>query len=508
MTNNIFLLLALVGLIFLILMLLVGVIIWRRRSKAAPGKPAKAKKEAAVERQLEKFAGSGSEAEAAAEAPADQAPKPAPAPAKPGAAPLPISALNHPEQSYDKIRILIVDDNPGTRENVGRLLYFEKDMEVIGQAVNGRQGIDMAVSLKPHIVLMDINMPDMDGITATGEMSLKTPYSQVVIMSVQAEQHYMKQAMAAGARDFQPKPFTADELISCVRRVYQASLPLYRQFDAVNRANAQVAAAKPAGPDKPQSTNGGPVIAVYSPKGGIGVSTIAVNLAVALQRMHGDVAVIDGDFQFGDVSVHLNTRANRTINDAIHNNELDPELLAEVMMAHTSGVKLLLAPTQPELADAITPPMVAQTLKTLKKQFKAIVVDTTSHLTDRTLSILDNADCILIVASPELPAIKSTKLFLELAPQLELPKERLHVVMNRSTLPGGIPAAKIEKALNLTETFQIPDDPRMHTAINKGIAVVLQDSGAPSAKAIHYLARTLWEKIGAAEAAGPVRETV
>ena len=236
------------------------------------------------------------------------------------------------------------------------------------------------------------------------------------------------------------------------------------------------------------------MIAVYSAKGGIGVSTIAVNLAVALQQMHGDIALVDGDFQFGDVSVDWKIILLR--------------LLAEVMVAHTSGVKLLLAPPQPELADAITPPMVAQTLKTLKKQFKAVIVDTTSQLTDRTLSILDNADCILLVISPELPAIKSAKLFLELAPQLELSKERLHVVMNRSTLPGGIPTAKIEKALNLTETYQIPDDPRLHTAINKGIAVVLQDASAPSAKAIHYLARTLWEKIGPSEAAAPVREAV
>jgi CheY-like chemotaxis protein len=129
-----------------------------------------------------------------------------------------------PEPTTDKIRILIVDDNPGTRDNVTRLLYFEDDMEVIGQAVNGREGIEMTVELKPHIVLMDINMPDMDGITATKEMGVDAPYSQVIIMSVQSDQHYMKQAMAAGARDFQPKPFTSDELVNCVRRGRQPNL--------------------------------------------------------------------------------------------------------------------------------------------------------------------------------------------------------------------------------------------------------------------------------------------
>ena len=494
---------ALVVVLFLIVVAFVGLIIWRRRSAQQANQPAKASQKSPVDRQLEKLTTQPSEVKPV------KSPTPPPAAnpvAKADPAPLPISALHQPEEAYDKIRILVVDDNPGTRENVSRLLYFEKDMEVIGQAVNGRQGIDMAISLKPHVVLMDINMPDMDGITATREMSFKTPYSQVVIMSVQAEQHYMKQAMSAGAREFQPKPFTADELISCVRRVYQASQSIYRQFDAINLAIAQVKAAKPAETEQNRTPVEGSVIAVYSAKGGIGVSSIAVNLAVALQRNQGEIALIDADFQFGDVSVHLNTRADRTINDAIHNNELDLELLPEVMMAHTSGVKLLLAPPQPEMADAITPLMVTNALKTLKKQFKVVIVDTTSQLTDRTLSVLDSADYILVVVSPELPAIKSTKLFLELVPRLELPRERLQVVMNRSTLPGGISTAKIEKALNLSETYQIPDDPRMHAAINKGVAVALQDPNAPSAKAIYYLAHMLWRKISVPESEASMPE--
>ena len=94
----------------------------------------------------------------------------------------------------------------------------------------------MAIELKPHIVLMDINMPDMDGITATQKMSLQSPFSQVVIMSVQNDQHYMKRAMAAGARDFQAKPFTSEELVGCVRRVYNLGLRTYQQFEAAEHA--------------------------------------------------------------------------------------------------------------------------------------------------------------------------------------------------------------------------------------------------------------------------------
>jgi pilus assembly protein CpaE len=88
-------------------------------------------------------------------------------------------------------------------------------------------------------------------------MSLVAPFSQVIIMSVQAEQHYMKQAMAAGARDFQPKPFTAEELVSCIRRVYRIGMPVYRQLEAAEHSQAQQSSQprqrQPSGKDRRSS---------------------------------------------------------------------------------------------------------------------------------------------------------------------------------------------------------------------------------------------------------------
>lgn len=456
----------------------------RRRSASAKAAKKKPVKNQAEKRSAAENGGvSAQPAPAAASSPA----KPAPSPTQ--------SSVNSRNDAggEEKIRILIVDDNTDTRENVGRLLYFEKDMEVIGQAINGRQGIDMSIQLKPHIVLMDINMPDIDGITATREMAVVAPFSQVIIMSVQAEQHYMRQAMAAGARDFQPKPFTADELVNCIRRVYQIGIPVYRQLEAVEQSKGQVTAQTH---DEITQSEGAPVIVVYSPKGGIGTSTIAANLAVALQQEQGDVVLMDADLQFGDILVHLNTKATRTISDLIQNGELDAELVPEIALAHNSGLKLLLAPPTPELADSITPPMVVEIIKVLKKHFKIVVIDTTSQLTDKTLVVLDNADYILVVNTPELPAIKNTKLFLELADQLEIPSNRLGVVINRSNLPGGVSPDKIEKALKLSQAYRIPYDPKMHLAINKGVAINQQEPTAPSAQAVTFIAQDLWQKLG------------
>src|ERR1043166_8306126 len=118
----------------------------------------------------------------------------------------------------EKIRVMIVDDVSETRENVRKLLQFESDVEVVGVARTGKEAIQVSQDLQPDVVLMDINMPDMDGISATEAIRAKQPAVQVVILSVQGDQNYMRRAMLAGARDFLTKPPMGDELISAIRR--------------------------------------------------------------------------------------------------------------------------------------------------------------------------------------------------------------------------------------------------------------------------------------------------
>ena len=121
----------------------------------------------------------------------------------------------------DKIRVLIVDDAPETRENVRRLLQFEVDIVVIGQAGTGEQAIKMAQELQPDIILMDINMPGIDGLAATDQISDLVPRAQTIIMSVQAGSDYLRRAMTAGARDYLLKPFGGNALIKSVQRAYK-----------------------------------------------------------------------------------------------------------------------------------------------------------------------------------------------------------------------------------------------------------------------------------------------
>ena len=150
------------------------------------------------------------------------------------------------------IRVVVVDDIASTRENLKKLLSFEEDIEVVGTASDGRAGIDVTRQLSPHVVLMDVNMPGMDGIAATETLAVEAPSSPVVIMSVQGERDYLRRAMQSGAREFLIKPFTGDELVANIRRVYDMEEKKGAYLPRVPPAQTEVGDQPPGGvPDLP-----------------------------------------------------------------------------------------------------------------------------------------------------------------------------------------------------------------------------------------------------------------
>ena len=127
----------------------------------------------------------------------------------------------------DKIEVMVVDDLRETRQSVSKMLQFDLNIEVVAEAENGKEAVEKAKKLMPDVVLMDVNMPDMDGITATKLISQSVPKCQIIIMSVQSDTPYMRKAMLAGARDFLMKPFSLDELHKAVHEVYDRRPTIY-----------------------------------------------------------------------------------------------------------------------------------------------------------------------------------------------------------------------------------------------------------------------------------------
>lgn len=353
----------------------------------------------------------------------------------------------------DKIRVLIVDDLPETRENVRKLLQFESDVEVVSQAEDGEQAVALAKELKPDIVLMDINMPGLDGIAASRAISQGVPSAQIIIMSVQTEADYLRRAMLAGARDFLMKPFSGDELVTAVRRVYQMRPPVSTTTEEA--ASQGTLNGQPI----PRPRREGKIISVYSPKGGSGCTTIAINLAVALAQRGQRVILIDASLQFGDVAVMLNMKTTRSIIDLVERtDDLDHDLLSSVALPHKTGLKVLMAPPRPEMADLVTDEHMRLIMKNLRSMFDFIVVDTSSSLNDVALAVLDAADRILLVTQQDLPSLKNVSRFFDLADTLSYEREKVFLVVNRHSKQLGISVNDIANTLKRPVMSILPTD--------------------------------------------------
>jgi pilus assembly protein CpaE len=382
----------------------------------------------------------------------------------------------------EKIRVLIVDDVAETRENIRRLLQFEKDLEVVGTENSGRSGIEAARQLKPDVVLMDINMPDMDGITATERIRSMNPVTQIIMLSVQGDSNYMRRAMLAGARDFLTKPPAVDELIAALRLAGKIA----REERAKSIAASQMVTGRLSLSTLLPSTLG-KIITIYSPKGGTGATTLAVNLAITLRSEEAPVLIVDGNLQFGDVAVFMNEQVRNSILElAPRVDELDPDVVDEVIISHkASGVQILAAPPRPEYADKVTPEQFKKLLEYLRTLYHYIVVDTSSGLSDIVLAAMDASDLIVLITTQEIPAIKSARQFLDVAEVLNIDVNRILFVMNRFDRRIGILPEKISASFKHRIMAVLPFDERVVIpSVNRGIPFMLGDRSRPISKGI------------------------
>jgi pilus assembly protein CpaE len=373
----------------------------------------------------------------------------------------------------DQIRVLIVDDIPETRDHLAKLLGFEGDVEVVGAAQSGREAIELASQLQPDIVLMDINMPDMDGIATTEQLASRVPLTSVIMMSVQGEADYLRRSMLAGAREFLVKPFSSDELTASIRQVHA------RERDKRSRIVVPSSNGTAHSADGPAGDRNGTIVAVFSPKGGVGRTTIAVNLAVAATQDLGQRTVlVDGSFQFGDVGVLMNLNPkNKSIADLAPELEAgEAESLDTFVITHSSGVRVLLAPPSPEMAELVTVTGIKKVLESLRRDHDLVVVDCTSWFNEPTLAILDIADVILTVLSLEITSIKNMRLFLEVAEQLGYESDKVQLVLNRADSTLGIRIADVEHSIGRKVDHTIVSDGRSVVyALNRGVPFFLSN---------------------------------
>lgn len=127
----------------------------------------------------------------------------------------------------DKIRILVVDDHAIMRDGIRALLGLHDDIEIVGEASEGKEAIEKALELTPDVVVMDIAMPGMDGLEATRRIRKKNPKIEVLVLTQHDNKEYILSAIKAGVTGYIPKKALGSDLVSAIRAAYQGNSYLY-----------------------------------------------------------------------------------------------------------------------------------------------------------------------------------------------------------------------------------------------------------------------------------------
>jgi len=232
------------------------------------------------------------------------------------------------------------------------------------------------------------------------------------------------------------------------------------------------------------------IVAVYSPKGGVGTTTVATNIAVAAaQRKPDRVVLVDLDLPFGGVVTHLDLHPNQTLADVVRDESAlrEPELLRSYATRHQSGLHVLAAPSTPKAAEQITPDHVTHLIGTLLEGYDAVVIDAGSTLDERVLNVLEAVETIVLPVSPEMSALRSVHELLDYLTQEGTLSAKATFVLNNVFAREILKRRDIEAALGTRITTDLPYDPFLYLkAVNEGVPIVI---GAPRSPAAEQLAK-------------------
>lgn len=369
-------------------------------------------------------------------------------------------------------KILVVEDDPITMKLVSTILL--KYGYLVGKAVNGIEGVQVAQSYKPDLILMDVMMPLMDGFEACKQIRKDPEISRtpIILLTALSDLEQKIKGYESGADDYIEKPFDPDELLNRVKTILA-------RFEAVT-------------PHKTLDL-GGKIISVFSLRGGAGVSTIATNLSAGITELWDEECVlVDMNWVSGQSALYLNLPLKNTWEGVtgVKPIELDAEFLDQLMINHPRGVKVLAAPRTPEIGDLISDEMVKTVLEILKRQYHYIVLDLPHDFRGATLTCLDVSDAILLVTPPEIAGIRCCITALATFDELGYTESKgIKSLVNWVFPEGGVSQDKIEKVIKQKVDLVIPySGKNILQALNLGNPVIFSEPLSPISSVFEDLA--------------------
>lgn len=326
------------------------------------------------------------------------------------------------------------------------------------------------------LVVFGPGVPLSEAVGYAASQRIARPALGVVLLRPHLDLGVLSEALRAGVREVADINDPAAVLAACAR-----SLNLSRQMRG--------------GPVRPPevdegTTPDGRVITVFSAKGGCGKTTLATNLAISLA--HGGsrrVCILDLDLAFGDVAIMLQLVPERTIADLIPvADRIDETGVRTMLTPYCPGVDAMLAPVQPAIAEEVTRDLVADLIELARAMFDYVVIDTPPHFNDVVLAALDASHLYVLVATPDLPALKNLRVTLDMFEMLDYQRDHRVVVLNRADARVGLTAADIERVIRVPIASHVPSSRDVPISVNKGVPIVLDSPGHPVSTAIRELA--------------------
>jgi len=362
-----------------------------------------------------------------------------------------------------RTRILIVDRDPAAVAVVRSILRAQ-DWEVIS-AKGGAEAIEKARLEGPDAILTEMALADMAGpdLCRALRQRPETAATPIIVLSASSGVAERVASLRAGATDYMVKPPDAQELIARIK----AALDLRKE-------------------------KSGFVIAVVGGKGGVGASVLAVNLAVAIRRqVHGQVVLVDAARQGGTIDIMLNLQAGPSLGYVLGRlDELEDSELDGMLIPHASGLQVLLLNEQG--GQDVRPEDLRKILVALRRTRDFVVVDLSAVQDEGTSTILDLADRVLLVLTPEITSLRGAKLLLERAGDIGLSRERIAPILNRFPQRGGLQRRDIENSVGVTVAINIPDDVKLVAySINRGVPLMESHRRSGVARQVEALAKSL-----------------
>lgn len=346
------------------------------------------------------------------------------------------------------------------------LLNAQQAIKLIDVVTEGGRAAAQVQQLRPDVVIVDWLLQGRTKgrrvVELLHESGLTTP-----VIALTVPQSPVEPDAAAGIAAVIAMPFSGFELVNVVGAVHQA-------------ASSAVGAGSSL------------MVAVYGPKGGVGRTTIAFNLAVALAAQGQKTCLVDGCFQFGDLRSLLKVPADAPSILDLPTDRIGESDLADVLWRDPSRIDILLAPSRIELAEMISARDVDKVLSLLRRVYDAVVIDLPSALGDISLGILDMADTILEIVTYDSTTLRNTQAIADAFRAIGYSAAKVRYLVNRADSGGGIDPAEAAAVLGRVPEHRVVSDGKLVVqSNNEGVPFVLANPEAQVSRDLTAVAAAL-----------------